>query len=99
MCPCWPNPATGAARVQRVLVVDCSEDTQVARVAQRPSWTPRHGAAGGAASKPPERHLRRRMADAVLHNDGIGLADLQAQVQALWRCWLHPQGRPQPVPN
>jgi dephospho-CoA kinase len=27
------------ARVQRVLVVDCEEATQIARVATRPGWT------------------------------------------------------------
>ncbi len=76
------------ARVQRVLVVDCSADTQVARVAQRPGWT--REMALQVVQQQASRAARRRLADAVLHNDGIGLAELQAQVQALWRHWTLP---------
>jgi dephospho-CoA kinase len=36
------------------------------------------------------RALRRAIADAVVFNDGIGLAALEAQVRALWRRWIAP---------
>jgi dephospho-CoA kinase len=73
------------ARVQRVLVVDCSEDTQVRRVIQRSGWSPEM--AQQVVQQQLSRMARRRMADAVLHNDGIGLDELQHQVQALWQRW------------
>jgi dephospho-CoA kinase len=76
-------------RVQRVLVVDCSEATQVARVAQRPGWD--EGAARRVVALQASRAERRAMADAVIFNDGISLATLQDEVAALWRRWT---GRP-----
>jgi dephospho-CoA kinase len=72
-------------RVQRVLVVDCSEATQIARVAQRPGWTAEAAARVVAQQAPRER--RRAIADAVLHNDGVSLAALEAAVAALWQHW------------
>lgn len=74
------------ARVARVLVVDCSADTQVARVVKRPGWT--ETAARSVVAQQASRPARRAIADAVIHNDGITLAGLQAQVQALWALWF-----------
>lgn len=76
------------ARVQRVLVVDCSEDTQAARVAARPGWD--EPAARRVIAQQAPRDRRRAIADAVIHNDGLSLADLQVAVHALWRHWLGP---------
>ncbi len=72
-------------RVQRVLVVDCSEATQIERVARRPGWTAEAAARVVAQQAPRER--RRAIADAVLHNDGVSLAALEAAVAALWQHW------------
>ena len=73
------------ARVHRVLVVDCSLQTQVARVAARPGWTA--DAALRVIDQQAPRAARRRIADAVIFNDGLSMAALQAEVQALWRAW------------
>jgi dephospho-CoA kinase len=72
-------------RVQRVLVVDCSEATQVDRVRARPGWTAESAHQAIVAQSP--RAARRAMADAVIVNDGIDLATLTAEVDALWGLW------------
>ena len=74
------------ARVQRVLVVDCSEDTQAARVAARPGWD--EAAARRVIAQQAPRARRRAIADAVIHNDGLSLDELQVAVRALWQQWL-----------
>jgi dephospho-CoA kinase len=73
------------SRVHRVLVVDCSTDTQVERVTARPGWT--REAAAHAIAAQATREARRAIADAVIFNDGITLAELQAHTEALWRLW------------
>lgn len=75
-------------RAARILVVDCSTQTQVARVARRPSWT--KSTARQVVNQQAARELRRSMADAVIHNDGISLDDLAIQVQSLWKLWVDP---------
>lgn len=72
-------------RVQRVLVVDCSEQVQVERVGARPGWTAESARQAIAAQAP--RAARRAIADAVIVNEGIDLASLQAEVDALWSLW------------
>lgn len=79
-------------RVQRVLVVDCSEATQIERVSRRPGWTAE--AAARVVAQQASRERRRAIADAVLHNDGVSLAELEAAVAALWRHWTGPGARP-----
>lgn len=73
-------------RVARVLVVDCSTQTQISRVMLRPGWT--EAAAQGVIAQQASRHARRAIADAVIHNDGIGLTELVQQVHALWALWF-----------
>lgn len=73
------------ARVARVLVVDCHEDTQAARVAARPGWD--EAMARTVIAQQIPRAQRRALADAVIHNDGLTLDSLRAEVQALWRLW------------
>ena len=73
------------ARVERVLVVDCDEATQVARVAQRPGW--REDTARTVLALQAGRAARRAIADAVIHNDGLSLAQLEAEVRSLWALW------------
>ncbi len=79
------------ARVDRILVVDCSEDTQVQRVMQRSGWS--EAQVRKVIAQQSSRALRRSIADAVIHNDRIALAAVRAQVQALWRAWVHDTDR------
>jgi dephospho-CoA kinase len=86
--PLLAESAHWRERVQRILVVDCSIATQIERVAQRPGWD--RAAAERVVAQQASRALRRAIADAVVFNDGIGLAALEAQVRALWRRWIAP---------
>ena len=73
------------ARVDRVLVVDCAEATQLVRVLAR-GWTA--DAAQAVINQQATRRARRACADAVIHNgDGLALADLRAQVRTLATRW------------
>ena len=78
-------------RVERLLVVDCREDTQVQRVMQRSGWSAEQVRRVIAQQAP--RSERRAIADAVIYNDGLSHEMLQVQVQVLWRHWSHlPRG-------
>ncbi|MBL8333749.1 MAG: dephospho-CoA kinase [Rubrivivax sp.] len=79
-------------RADRILVVDCSAATQTQRVMARSGWT--EAAVQAVIAQQASRERRRALADAVLHNDGIGPDDLAAQVRALWLHWV---GTPNPV--
>ncbi len=73
------------ARVDRVLVVDCQEQTQVERVMARNGWpaeTVRRVIAQQAT-----RAQRSAVADAVIFNDGLDLPALRAEVGRVWRRW------------
>jgi dephospho-CoA kinase len=72
-------------RVERLLVVDCAEDTQVQRVMSRSGWSADQVKRVMAQQTP--RTARRAIADAVIFNDGIALDALRAQVQTLWKHW------------
>jgi dephospho-CoA kinase len=76
------------ALVQRVLVVDCEEATQLARVVQRPGWT--LDAAQRVLAQQISRGERRALADAVLFNEGLTLDALRAEVAQLWVAWFGP---------
>ena len=78
------------ARVDRVLVIDCDEATQVARVAQRPGWSDDDARRVIARQAP--RAARRAIADAVIDNDGLTLAQLHAELGALWALWFPARG-------
>ncbi len=79
-------------RVERLLVVDCTEDAQLQRVMQRSGWSAEQVQRVMAQQTP--RAARRAIADAVIFNDGLALGALQAQVQALWQHWCAlPRGR------
>ncbi|MGY0197545.1 dephospho-CoA kinase [Leptothrix sp. BB-4] len=73
-------------QVHHVLVVDCSVETQVARVMQRNGWPEAQVRAVIAAQA--SREARRAVADAVILNDGIGLDALRAEVDAIWSRWV-----------
>ena len=72
-------------RVQRVLVVDCKEETQIARVMERSGLTQAQVRAIMATQLP--RAQRLAQADDVISNDG-DLRALQTQVQALHERYL-----------
>lgn len=72
-------------RVDRVLVVDCSEATQLARVVRRSGWS--ESTARAVIAQQASRHARRACADAVIFNEELTLEALAAEVAALCRCW------------
>ncbi len=73
------------ARVDRVLVVDCSQDTQILRVQARSGWT--RDAVLAVLAQQASRKQRRACADAVIVNENLGLAALRAHVQQLAERW------------
>jgi dephospho-CoA kinase len=73
-------------RVHRVLVIDCSQETQIERVVQRSGWS--REAVESVIAQQVSRRLRRGIADAVIHNDALSLAALGAEVRALWARWV-----------
>jgi dephospho-CoA kinase len=73
------------ARVDRVLVIDCGEQTQVQRVMARNSWP--EEAVRRVIAQQATREQRRAIADAVILNDGISLVQLQAEVDRVWDRW------------
>jgi dephospho-CoA kinase len=75
-------------RVDRVLVVDCEEATQLERVVQRAGWG--EEAARRVITQQATRAHRRAIADAVIYNDGIDLDQLTLEVQSLWSRWVQP---------
>ena len=66
------------ARVDRVLVIDCSPDTQVARVVSRSGLQPDEVRAIIAAQA--SRELRLAAADTVICNEGLQLDQLKLEV-------------------
>lgn len=78
-------------RVDKVLVVDCTEQTQVQRVVQRSGWTPAQ--VERVMAQQARREQRRDIADAVILNDGLTLEELRGAVTAVWQQW-HPAASP-----
>jgi dephospho-CoA kinase len=78
------------SRVDRVWVVDCAEAAQLARVMSRSGWA--EDAVRAVIAQQASRPARRAAADAVIHNDGIGLDALLAEVDALWQDTLAKAG-------
>lgn len=83
--PLLTESGTWRQRVDRVVVVDCTTQTQVARVMQRSGWTA--DAVERAIAHQATRAQRRAIADAVILNEGLALAQLEAEVDALWAAW------------
>ncbi|MET3444525.1 dephospho-CoA kinase [Variovorax paradoxus] len=79
------------ALVDRVLVVDATEETQLRRVVARSGWAPEAVRAVIAQQAP--RKLRRAAADAVIFNESLSLEELGAQVRSLWKLWASPGTR------
>lgn len=77
-------------QVDKVLVVDCSEATQLERVLRRPGWKPETARAVIASQA--SRSTRLGHADAVIVNDdSMSLAQLDDEVAALWAKWTQPR--------
>lgn len=72
-------------QVDKVLVVDCSEATQVTRVMARSGWAA--DAVRAVVAQQADRRMRRRAADAVIFNEGITPEELELAVQSLWSRW------------
>lgn len=83
--PLLPESRTFRQLVQRVLVVDCDENTQIARVTGRSRMTEEEVRAIIARQTP--RAERLRLADDVIHNDA-DLDSLAGQVAVLHEHYL-----------
>lgn len=75
-------------RVDRVLVIDCPPEIQLARVMRRSQWE-RNAVLAVVAQQAP-RTVRRAAADAVIDNAGDDLGALARTVDALWQLWVGP---------
>ena len=84
--PLLTESGTWRARVDRVLVVDCAEATQVARVISRSGWSAE--AVQRIIAQQASRVQRRAIADAVIVNEDLELAQLDAEVDVLWARWV-----------
>ena len=78
------------ARVDKVLVVDCTEATQIARVTRRSGWS--RSAVRAVIERQATRMQRLACADASIYNDAITPDRLALEVLALWRQWGAPAG-------
>lgn len=78
------------AIVDRVLVIDASEATQLQRVMARSGWSADAVRAVMAQQAP--RNARRAAADAVIFNENLSMDQLATEIDGLWHHWdLHAQ--------
>ena len=84
--PLLAESAHWRARVDRVLVVDCDEATQIARVGSRSGLSA--PAVQAIVAQQASREQRRSCADAVVHNEDLSLEELEQQVRQLWMLWV-----------
>jgi dephospho-CoA kinase len=73
------------AEVDKVLVVDCTVETQIARVMARSGWA--RAAVEAVVAQQATRASRRAAADAVLYNEGSEVATLAGHIGSLWGHW------------
>ena len=73
------------SQVDRIVVVDCREATQMLRVSARSGLAPEEVQRIMASQA--DRASRRALADAIIYNDGLGLDALRDAVSTLWRHW------------
>lgn len=83
--PLLVESARWREQVDKVLVVDCHEDTQVRRVVARSGWS--EEAVRAVIGQQAKRAARRSAADAVVFNDTIDAQELSQQLRALWNRW------------
>jgi dephospho-CoA kinase len=84
--PLLAESAHWRARVDRVLVVDCTPGTQIQRVMTRSGWP--HETVQRVIEQQALRERRRALADAVIFNEALSLGALQEEVRSLWQHWL-----------
>lgn len=72
--------------VDRVLIVDAPQETQLQRVMARSGWEPE--AVRAVIAQQARRSDRRAAADAIIHNESLTLAALGDEVRSLWRRWV-----------
>jgi dephospho-CoA kinase len=72
-------------RCERILVVDCSAQTQVQRVMARSGWS--SDQVERVIAQQASREARRAIADAVIFNDGLTPEALAEEVASLWAIW------------
>jgi dephospho-CoA kinase len=85
------------SKVERVLVVDCPEPTQIERVGARSGL--KRDAVLAIIAQQATRPQRRAIADAVIHNDAISIDELDRQVAVLWQLWVRQPGATTPDPR
>jgi dephospho-CoA kinase len=79
-------------RLDRILVIDCDEATQVERVARRPGWTLE--AARRVVASQATRAARRAIADAVIHNGaGVAIGQVDTAVRTVAALWNNDRHR------
>ena len=71
--------------VDRIVVVDCTPETQIQRVMARSGWS--REAVQAVLAKQARREERLAVADDVLFNEGITKEALREQVIRLWDLW------------
>ena len=69
------------SKLDQVLVIDCSEATQISRVTARNGWTPE--AVQKVLAAQASRAARRAAADICIHNDGLSLQALGLLVRQI----------------
>jgi len=74
--------------VDRVLVIDCTPETQITRVMARSGWT--REAVEQVLAKQADRETRRAVADDIILNEGLSLDALRQEVGKVWGRWRHP---------
>jgi dephospho-CoA kinase len=83
--PLLTESAHWRARVDRIVVVDCTESTQVQRVVHRNGWAIE--AVQRVIAQQASRPARRAIADAVIWNDGATLDELRVEARVVWALW------------
>lgn len=83
--PLLTESSVWRTRCDRVVVVDCAEQTQVERVVRRSGWPPEQVRSVIAQQAP--RVARLAIADAVIHNDGLSFEQLKLHSESLLRLW------------
>jgi len=73
------------AIVDRVLVIDAAEETQLRRVVTRSGWASE--AVRAVIAQQADRVQRRAAADAVIYNENLSMQELASDVQDLWERW------------
>ena len=84
--PLLAESARWRGRVDRILVIDCEEATQIARVGARSGLSP--DTVRSIIAQQATREQRRACADAVIHNDRVSPALLARHVKSLWKLWV-----------